>query len=153
MVRSKLFNVMFDRWLWVLTALVRLGTSGLKVSRIILGCMSYGSPEWYSWVLPEEEGLKHIKAAWVFVSRSNQHLLTGNYGRRYDAGINAFDTANVTLFLCLVSRWVLKHDRFIPTVSPKPFLGRLSRSTTSLAMKLWFLLRWLHHEIVLLPWY
>ncbi|KAJ7046898.1 aryl-alcohol dehydrogenase [Mycena alexandri] len=29
---------------------VRLGTSGLKVSRIILGCMSYGTPEWQTWV-------------------------------------------------------------------------------------------------------
>ncbi|KAJ7741514.1 NADP-dependent oxidoreductase domain-containing protein [Mycena maculata] len=55
---------------------VRLGNSGLKVSQIILGCMSYGTPEWQDWVLPEEEGLKHIKAA-------------------YDAGINTFDTANV----------------------------------------------------------
>ncbi|KAJ7906908.1 NADP-dependent oxidoreductase domain-containing protein [Mycena leptocephala] len=55
---------------------VRLGNSGLKVSRIILGCMSYGDPKWGgSWVLPEEEGAKHIKAA-------------------YDAGINTFDTAN-----------------------------------------------------------
>lgn len=55
---------------------VRLGNSGLKVSKIILGCMSYGTPDWQSWVLPEEEGIKHIKAA-------------------YDAGINTFDTANV----------------------------------------------------------
>ncbi|TFK33066.1 NADP-dependent oxidoreductase domain-containing protein [Crucibulum laeve] len=55
---------------------VRLGNSGLKVSRIILGCMSYGSPDWQGWVLPEEESIKHIKAA-------------------YDAGINTFDTANV----------------------------------------------------------
>ncbi|KAJ7709804.1 aryl-alcohol dehydrogenase [Mycena rosella] len=54
---------------------VRLGNSGLKVSCIILGCMSYSSPKWQSWVLPEEEGLKHIKFA-------------------YDAGINTFDTAN-----------------------------------------------------------
>jgi aryl-alcohol dehydrogenase-like predicted oxidoreductase len=42
---------------------VRLGNSGLKVSKIILGCMSYGTPEWQGWVLGEEEGLKHIKAA------------------------------------------------------------------------------------------
>jgi len=55
---------------------VRLGSSGLKISRIILGCMSYGSPEWLKWVLPEEESIKHIKAA-------------------YDAGINTFDTANM----------------------------------------------------------
>ncbi|KAJ7113385.1 NADP-dependent oxidoreductase domain-containing protein [Mycena epipterygia] len=55
---------------------VRLGTSGLKVSKIILGCMSYGDPKWAGgWVLPEEEASKHIKAA-------------------YDAGINTFDTAN-----------------------------------------------------------
>jgi len=55
---------------------VRLGSSGLKISQIILGCMSYGSPEWQKWVLPEEESIKHIKAA-------------------YDAGINTFDTANM----------------------------------------------------------
>ncbi|KAJ7174193.1 NADP-dependent oxidoreductase domain-containing protein [Mycena crocata] len=55
---------------------VRLGTSGLKVSKIILGCMSYGDPNWSgNWVLGEEEASKHIKAA-------------------YDAGINTFDTAN-----------------------------------------------------------
>ena len=42
---------------------VRLGNSGLKVSKIILGCMSYGSPEWQDWVLPEEESIQHIKAA------------------------------------------------------------------------------------------
>jgi aryl-alcohol dehydrogenase-like predicted oxidoreductase len=40
-----------------------LGNSGLKVSRIILGLMSYGSDEWAKWVLNEEEGIKHIKAA------------------------------------------------------------------------------------------
>ncbi|TBU39537.1 Aldo/keto reductase [Dichomitus squalens] len=55
---------------------LRLGNSGLKVSKIILGCMSYGSPEWQDWVLPEEEAIKHIKFA-------------------YDHGIQTFDTANV----------------------------------------------------------
>ncbi|CAK5276842.1 unnamed protein product [Mycena citricolor] len=55
---------------------VRLGNSGLKVSQIILGCMSYGSPEWRSWILDEEETAKHIKHA-------------------YEAGIQTFDTANV----------------------------------------------------------
>ncbi|RPD55346.1 Aldo/keto reductase [Lentinus tigrinus ALCF2SS1-7] len=55
---------------------VRLGNSGLKVSRIILGCMSYGDPRWAAWVLPEEESVKHIKFA-------------------YDHGITTFDTSNV----------------------------------------------------------
>jgi hypothetical protein len=61
-------------------ATVRLGKSGLKVSRIILGCMSYGNPKWQGWVLGEEEGIAHIKAA-------------------YDLGINTFDTADVRLLL------------------------------------------------------
>ncbi|KAG8977475.1 hypothetical protein FRB90_008783 [Tulasnella sp. 427] len=55
---------------------VRLGKSGLKVSKIILGCMSYGSKDWQDWVLEEEEALQHFKTA-------------------YDAGIQTFDTADV----------------------------------------------------------
>jgi len=56
---------------------VRLGNSGLKVSKVILGTMQYGSPEWQKWVLgDEQEAIKHIKYA-------------------YDAGIQSFDTANV----------------------------------------------------------
>ncbi len=57
---------------------VNLGKTGLKVSRICLGCMSYGDPKkWlHNWVLPEEEGRPFIKAA-------------------LDKGINFFDTANV----------------------------------------------------------
>lgn len=50
---------------WVCLSAVRLGNSGLKVSKIILGCMSYGSPEWQNWVLPEEEAVKQIKFAYV----------------------------------------------------------------------------------------
>jgi diketogulonate reductase-like aldo/keto reductase len=56
---------------------VPLGKSGLKVSRIILGCLSYGSPEWRKWVLGEEEGIEQIKFA-------------------YENGIQTFDTANVS---------------------------------------------------------
>lgn len=47
--------------------LVRLGNSGLKVSKIILGTMQYGSPAWQPWVLGEEEAIKHIKYAYVVV--------------------------------------------------------------------------------------
>ncbi|EJD45581.1 voltage-gated potassium channel subunit beta-2 [Auricularia subglabra TFB-10046 SS5] len=54
----------------------RLGSSGLKVSKIILGCMSYGSSKWAEWVLDEEQSLPLLKAA-------------------YDAGINTWDTADV----------------------------------------------------------
>ncbi|CCM03026.1 uncharacterized protein FIBRA_05143 [Fibroporia radiculosa] len=55
---------------------VRLGNSGLKVSKIILGTMQYGSPQWQQWVIGEEPAIEHIKYA-------------------YEAGIQTFDTANV----------------------------------------------------------
>jgi len=54
----------------------RLGNSGLKISRIILGCMSYGTDTWGNWVLKESEALPLFKAAW-------------------DAGIQTWDTADV----------------------------------------------------------
>ncbi|KAI0355225.1 aryl-alcohol dehydrogenase [Trametes cingulata] len=55
---------------------VRLGNSGLKVSKIILGTMQYGHPGWADWVLGEDEAIEHIKFA-------------------YENGIQSFDTANV----------------------------------------------------------
>ncbi|CAE6468355.1 unnamed protein product [Rhizoctonia solani] len=58
---------------------VRLGNSGLKVSRIILGTMSYGSSEWQGWVLGEEEGLKHIKAALADMTSESKHSILPMY--------------------------------------------------------------------------
>ena len=54
----------------------QLGRSGLSVSRICLGCMSYGSPAWRPWVLDEA-------AARPF------------FRRAIEAGINFFDTADM----------------------------------------------------------
>src|ERR1700761_7589280 len=54
----------------------RLGKTGLKVSRICLGCMTYGSPNWRDWVLGEEESRPFIK-------------------RALEAGINFLETADV----------------------------------------------------------
>lgn len=54
----------------------RLGRSGLTVSRLALGCMSYGNPGWHSWVLDEA-------AAQPF------------FRRAIDLGINFFDTADM----------------------------------------------------------
>ncbi|CAO3630889.1 unnamed protein product [Cunninghamella blakesleeana] len=54
---------------------VRFGNTGLKVSRICLGCMSFGSSSWQKWTLDEEASLNII-------------------GKAYEAGINFFDTAN-----------------------------------------------------------
>ena len=55
---------------------INLGKTGMKVSRLCLGMMSYGSKQWRTWILEEEESRPFIK-------------------RALDAGINFFDTADV----------------------------------------------------------
>ena len=55
---------------------VRLGNSGLKVSRLCLGAMTYGTSEWRPWVLDED-------ASRPFIARALEH------------GINFFDTADM----------------------------------------------------------
>ena len=52
--------------IWLHT--VRLGKSGLKVSKLILGCMSYGTPEWANWILEEKESIEQIRYACVLLS-------------------------------------------------------------------------------------
>ena len=42
---------------------VRLGSSGLKVSRLCLGTMTYGTPAWRPWVLDEAASRPFIKRA------------------------------------------------------------------------------------------
>ena len=42
---------------------VNLGSTGLKVSPICLGCMSFGSKKWREWVLEEDESRTILKKA------------------------------------------------------------------------------------------
>ena len=55
---------------------VRFGKTGMQVSRLCLGCMTYGSPKWREWVLPEEASRPFIREA-------------------LEKGITFFDTADV----------------------------------------------------------
>jgi len=55
---------------------VRFGSTGMKVSRLCFGCMTYGSKSWRKWVLDEAEAKPFFKAA-------------------FDAGINFYDTADM----------------------------------------------------------
>ncbi|HEX3653042.1 MAG TPA: aldo/keto reductase [Rhizomicrobium sp.] len=55
---------------------VNLGATGLKVSRLCLGCMTYGSSKWRGWILGEEESQLFFRQA-------------------VEGGINFFDTADV----------------------------------------------------------
>jgi len=53
-----------------------LGSTGVKVSRLALGMMTYGAKSWREWVLEWDESAPLIK-------------------RAFEAGINFFDTADV----------------------------------------------------------
>lgn len=53
-----------------------LGKTGVSVSRLCLGCMSYGSPQWRPWVLDEQAAMPFFR-------------------RAIERGINFFDTADV----------------------------------------------------------
>ncbi len=53
-----------------------LGNSGLKISKIIVGCMSFGKKSWSSWVLEDEEKVYSILK------------------KAYDLGMRTFDTAD-----------------------------------------------------------
>ena len=55
---------------------VRLGETGLQVSRLCLGMMSYGTPDWRPWVLDEAQSRPFVR-------------------RAVEAGINFFDTADM----------------------------------------------------------
>ena len=55
---------------------VKLGATGLEVSRICLGCMSYGDTAWHEWVLDGNAAEIHFRTA-------------------VEAGINFFDTADM----------------------------------------------------------
>lgn len=55
---------------------VNLGATGTKVSRLCLGCMTYGSSKWRDWVLEDEAARPFLK-------------------RALDLGINFFDTADM----------------------------------------------------------
>lgn len=52
-----------------------LGASGLKVSKVVLGAMSFGSSKWQSWVLDEEQAIPLLHHA-------------------YEEGINTWDTVS-----------------------------------------------------------
>ncbi len=54
---------------------VRLGATGVKVSRLCLGCMTYGTPKWHKWILDDAASRPFFKQA-------------------LEAGINFFDTAD-----------------------------------------------------------
>jgi aryl-alcohol dehydrogenase-like predicted oxidoreductase len=99
----------------------RLGRTGLTVSRICLGCMSYGSPAWRPWILDEAASRPFFR-------------------RAIEAGINFFDTADMysngaseEVTGSLLAEMIPKRDDYVLAtklfwpVAPGPNRGGLSR--------------------------
>ncbi|KPK16174.1 MAG: aldo/keto reductase [Myxococcales bacterium SG8_38] len=97
-----------------------LGRTGVTVSRVCLGCMSYGTPEWRPWILDAEASAPFFK-------------------RAIEAGINFFDTADMySLGVSeeVTGRWlreygvldelVIATKVFFP-MNDRPNMGGLSR--------------------------
>jgi aryl-alcohol dehydrogenase-like predicted oxidoreductase len=97
-----------------------LGTTGVKVSKICLGCMSYGTPEWRPWVHDAEASAPFFK-------------------RAIEAGVNFFDTADMYSLGAseeVTGRWLREYGNldeivvatkvFFP-MSDRPNMGGLSR--------------------------
>ncbi len=97
-----------------------LGRTGVTVSRICLGCMSYGTPEWRPWVHDAEASAPFFR-------------------RAIEAGINFFDTADmysIGVSEEVTGRWLREYGNldeivlatkvFFP-MSERPNMGGLSR--------------------------
>jgi len=98
----------------------RLGRTGVTVSRLCLGCMSYGTPQWRPWVHDEAASAPFFK-------------------RAIEAGINFFDTADMySLGVSeeVTGKWLREYGNldelvigtkvFFP-MSAQPNMGGLSR--------------------------
>jgi 1-deoxyxylulose-5-phosphate synthase len=98
----------------------KLGNTGLSVSRICLGCMSYGDGKWREWTIGSDEAREHFALA-------------------LEAGVNFFDTADAYSFGVseeITGRWLgemaARDDLVVATkvfiqMGPGPNRGGLSR--------------------------
>ncbi|OUM56024.1 hypothetical protein BVG19_g5672 [[Candida] boidinii] len=81
---------------------VNLGKSGLKVSKVIVGCMSFGLKSWADWIIEDEEEVFRILK------------------KCYDSGIRTFDTADVysngqseVLLGKFIKKYNIKRDKIV----------------------------------------
>lgn len=97
---------------------VNLGRSGLKVSRLCLGCMSYGEPE-------------RLPQPWSLDEKASRPLIR----QALEAGINFFDTANIYSggsseeITGKALREMARRDEIV-SVTVGPDLSRCNRNTT-----------------------
>ncbi len=89
---------------------VRLGDTGVSVSRICLGCGTYGDKKWYPWILDEAEARPH-------------------FARAIEDGINFFDTANrysAGVSESITGRWLSEMGKRDELVIATKVFGRIA---------------------------
>lgn len=100
--------------LTLLTIFKSLGKSGLKISQVVLGAMSFGSVD--KWTIPEEQALPIIKHA-------------------FDKGLNTWDTVSTTTlysFTQLEAHSLFSRPMSTPSGNPSASLAKHSRHITFL---------------------
>jgi 1-deoxyxylulose-5-phosphate synthase len=99
---------------------VQLGRSGLTVSRLALGCMSYGSSSWRPWVLNED-------AAQPFFRKAIEGGITFfDTADMYSVGVSEEVTGRALKALARREEIVIATKVFFP-MAPGPHMGGLSR--------------------------
>jgi aryl-alcohol dehydrogenase-like predicted oxidoreductase len=97
-----------------------LGTTGLTVSRICLGCMSYGSPKWRPWVLDESAAQPFFRLA---LESGITFFDTANM---YSLGLSEEITGRALRSMANMAEIVLATKVFYP-MTDRPNMGGLSR--------------------------
>jgi aryl-alcohol dehydrogenase-like predicted oxidoreductase len=88
----------------------RLGSSGVSVSRVCLGCGTYGDKKWYPWILDENEARPH-------------------FARALESGINFFDTSNrysAGVSESITGRWLAEMGKRDELVIATKVYGRIA---------------------------
>ena len=98
----------------------RLGNTGLTVSRLALGCMSYGTSKWRPWVLDEAD-------AEPFYRRAVEHGITFfDTSDIYSLGVSEEVTGRMLRKYAVMDEIVLATKVYFP-MNDRPNMGGLSR--------------------------
>jgi aryl-alcohol dehydrogenase-like predicted oxidoreductase len=98
----------------------RLGTSGLTVSRIALGTMTYGNPKWRPWVLDEAAAQPFFRAA------VEQGITFFDTADMYSLGVSEEITGRALRKYAKLEEIVIATKVYYP-LNDRPNMGGLSR--------------------------
>jgi len=98
-----------------------LGTTGLQVSRLCLGCMSYGDPAWRPWILQEDEARPFFKRA---IEEGINFFDTADM---YSLGVSEEITGKLLREMAKLDEVVIATKVYFPMRGEQPNMGGLSR--------------------------